>query len=70
MLWSYFGIGHSKGEHDEMSVVVKQWLQHYQLDCNGVTITCVANVVGLLNVNLQLGVYSMFGKRQHHQETN
>lgn len=69
MLWSYFGAGHGKGEHDGMGAAVKKWLRHYQLQWCGVDLNNALDVVSLLQANFRLGAHSTFQKKQRHQET-
>lgn len=52
MMWSFFGAGHGKGEHDGMGVVVKHWLAHNQLDRKGMPLNDVGDVVKLLDLIL------------------
>ncbi len=35
MLWNFFGIGHGKGLHDGVGVVIKRFLQREQLSSWG-----------------------------------
>lgn len=62
--WSidFWGLGHGKEERDGIGAVVRQWVQHYQLDKNGMRFENVVDVVELLQQTYQIGVYSTFGR--------
>jgi hypothetical protein len=45
MVWSYFGSGHGKGDHDGVDVILKQQIQKEQMNMDSVQLQNVTNVV-------------------------
>ncbi len=45
MVWSYFGGGHGKGDHDGASVVLKQEIRKEQMNMDSVQFQKATNVV-------------------------
>jgi hypothetical protein len=51
MVWSYFGSGHGKGDHDGANVVLKQEIRKEQMNMDSVRLQNATNVLHFLKEN-------------------